>query len=341
MNAALMDVVVCSKPGEVVAVKRPVPVPREGEILIRVRRVGVCGTDMHIIRGTQPYLEYPRVMGHEVSGTVESAPAHASVKAGDDVYIVPYFSCGTCRPCTSGKTNCCMRLEVLGVHRDGAFANFISVPERFVFRADGISLDDAAMIEFLSIGAHAVRRGEVAANQRVLVSGAGPIGIACALFARLRGADVAILDTRADRLAVCKDHLDIRHTLIVDAETPAQLKALTGGDMFDVVFDATGNPQAMQKGFEYVAHGGTYVFVSIVQGNITFSDPEFHKREMSLKGSRNATAEDFAFVHQSILAGKIPMSALRTHRAGLLEVPGIVATWMNPDAKVIKALVEC
>jgi 2-desacetyl-2-hydroxyethyl bacteriochlorophyllide A dehydrogenase len=336
-----MDVVVCSKPGELVVGKRPVPTPHDGEILIRVRRVGMCGTDMHIIRGTQPYLVYPRIMGHEVSGTVESAPANASVRAGDDVYIVPYFSCGTCRPCISGKPNCCMRLEVLGVHRDGAFANYISVPQQSVFRADGISMDDAAMLEFLAIGAHAVRRAEVAPGQRTLVAGAGPIGIACALFSRLRGADVAIIDTRADRLAVCKDHLDIRHTLTVDAETPAQLRELTRGDMFDVVFDATGNSHAMQKGFEYVAHGGTYVFVSIVQGNISFSDPEFHKREMSLKGSRNATAEDFAFVHRCILDGKIPMNALRTHRAGLLEMPAIVATWMNPDARVIKALVEC
>lgn len=336
-----MDVVVCSKPGELVLARRPVPVPGDGEILVRVRRVGMCGTDMHIIRGTQPYLVYPRIMGHEVSGTVESAPADAAVRAGDDVYVIPYFSCGTCRPCTSEKSNCCVRLEVLGVHRDGAFANFISVPERFVFRADGISLDDAAMMEFLAIGAHAVRRGEVASGQRILVAGAGPIGIACALFARLRGADVTMIDTRADRLALCRNHLDIRHTLIADAGTPELLQQLTSCDMFDVVFDATGNAHAMQTGFQYVAHGGTYVFVSIVEGNICFSDPEFHKREMTLKGSRNATTEDFAHVHQCILAGKVPMNALRTHRAGLLELPGIVATWMNPDASVIKALVEC
>jgi 2-desacetyl-2-hydroxyethyl bacteriochlorophyllide A dehydrogenase len=341
MNSELMDVVVCERPGDVVAARRPIPVPREDEVLVRVQRVGICGTDMHIIRGTQPYLSYPRIMGHEVSGIVEVAPPGATVRAGDAVYIVPYLSCGECRPCKSGKPNCCRRIEVLGVHRDGALASFISVPERSVFRAEGISLDDAAMIEFLAIGAHAARRGDVGPGQRVLVSGAGPIGIACALFARLRGAEVTVLDTRADRLAVCAGQLRIPHTLTVSAQTAQQLEALTQGDMFDVVFDATGNASAMQAGFSYVAHGGTYVFVSIVPADITFSDPEFHKREMTLKGSRNATADDFAHVHRRMLAGTIPLNALRTHRATLLEFPGIAAQWMNPDEGVIKGLVEC
>src|SRR4051812_712291 len=341
MNSGLMDVVVCDKPGEVVASRRPVPIPRDGEVLIRVQRVGICGTDMHIIRGTQPYLSYPRVMGHEVSGIVEAAPGSGALRAGDAVYIVPYLSCGECRPCRNGKTNCCRRIEVLGVHRDGALANFITVPERSVYRADGISLDDAAMIEFLAVGAHAARRGDVSPGQRVLVAGAGPIGIACALFAKLRGAEVTVLDTRADRLAVCSGQLHIPHTHMVDEHTSEQLQAQTEGDMFDVVFDATGNAQAMQAGFNYVGHGGTYVFVSIVPANITFSDPEFHKREMTLKGSRNATPDDFAHVHRRMLAGAIPLDALRTHPATLLEFPAIAAKWMNPDEGVIKGLVEC
>ena len=341
MSANLMDVVVCQKPGEVTALRRPVPIPGDGEVLVRVQRVGICGTDMHIVRGTQPYLSYPRVMGHEISGIVEAAPPGAKVRAGDAVYVVPYLSCGQCRPCRNGKTNCCKRIEVLGVHRDGALANFISVPERSVFRADGISLDDAAMIEFLAIGAHAAGRGDVREGQRILVQGAGPIGIACALFARLRGAEVTVLDTRADRLAVCSSHLQVAHTLTAGAHTAAALDALTQGDMFDVVFDATGNPGAMQTGFGYVGHGGTCVFVSIVPANITFSDPEFHKREMTLMGSRNATAEDFDYVHGCMLEGRIPLAALRTHRAGLLEFPGVVSRWMNPEEGVIKALVEC
>jgi 2-desacetyl-2-hydroxyethyl bacteriochlorophyllide A dehydrogenase len=317
------------------------PEPGPGEVLVRVRRVGICGTDMHIFRGVQPYLSYPRVMGHEFSGEVVSSPAGSGLEAGEPVYIVPYISCGQCSACRKQRTNCCMALSVLGVHRDGGLAQFISVPEKFVFSARGISLDDAAMIEFLAIGAHAVRRADVKPGQRVIVSGSGPIGIACALFSKLRGGEVAVVDSRPERLALCRDKLGIQHAFEISAELPAKLLSITGGDMFDVVFDATGNPQAMENGFRYVAHGGTYVLVSVVSADIKFSDPEFHKRETTLLGSRNATAEDFALVLESMRAGKIPTAALNTHRAPLSELPSSLVEWLKPESQVIKAMVEC
>jgi 2-desacetyl-2-hydroxyethyl bacteriochlorophyllide A dehydrogenase len=336
-----MDVVVCVKPGTLALEQRPMPEPGPGEVLVRVRRVGICGTDMHIFRGVQPYLSYPRVMGHEFSGEVVSSPAGSRLAAGEPVYIVPYISCGQCSACRKGRTNCCMAISVLGVHRDGGLAQFVSVPEQFVFSARGISLDEAAMIEFLAIGAHAVRRADVKPGQRVVVSGSGPIGIACALFAKLRGGEVTVLDSRPERLALCRDKLGIQHALEISAELPTKLLSITGGDMFDVVFDATGNPQAMENGFRYVAHGGTYVLVSVVSADIKFSDPEFHKRETTLLGSRNATAEDFAFVLESMRAGKIPTAALNTHRAPLNELPASLVEWLKPESQVIKAMVEC
>jgi 2-desacetyl-2-hydroxyethyl bacteriochlorophyllide A dehydrogenase len=337
----MMDVVVCAAPGELQIQQRPVPTPAVDEVLIRVRRVGVCGTDMHIFRGTQPYLSYPRVMGHELSGEVVDAPAGSKLKSGDPVYVVPYFSCGRCAACDKGKTNCCMNIEVLGVHRDGGLVQFLCVPERFVFRADGITLEQAAMIEFLSIGAHAVRRATIEQAQRVLVSGAGPIGIACALFAKLAGAQVTVLDTREDRLAFCRQRLEVQRALSVNEVGEAELAALTDGNMFDVVFDATGNPSAMEAGFKYIAHGGTYVLVSVVSSNLTFSDPDFHRREATLKGSRNATAEDFEFVLNAIRAGQVPTAALNTHAASLVEVPAVLPQWMSQEAGVIKAIVRC
>jgi len=336
-----MDVVVCVKPGTLALEQRPMPEPGPGEVLVRVRRVGICGTDMHIFRGVQPYLSYPRVMGHEFSGEVVSSPAGSKLSPGEPVYIVPYISCGECSACRKGRTNCCMTISVLGVHRDGGLAQFVAVPEQFVFSARGISLDDAAMIEFLAIGAHAVRRADVKPGQRVVVSGSGPIGIACALFSKLRGGEVTVLDSRPERLALCRDKLGIQHALEVSAELPAKLLSITGGDMFDVVFDATGNPQAMENGFRYVAHGGTYVLVSVVSADIKFSDPEFHKRETTLLGSRNATAEDFALVLESMRAGKIPTAALNTHRASLSELPASLVEWLKPESQVIKAMVEC
>jgi 2-desacetyl-2-hydroxyethyl bacteriochlorophyllide A dehydrogenase len=336
-----MDVVVCQRPGTLVVEKRPVPTPGPDDVLVRVRRVGMCGTDMHIFRGAQPFLTYPRVMGHEMSGEVVKSPAGSSLRPGDSVYVVPYISCGQCSACRKRKPNCCKALEVLGVHRDGALSQYLCVPERFVFSAHGVTLDEAAMVEFLAIGAHAVWRGDVTSNQRVLVCGSGPIGIACALFSKLRGAEVTVVDMRAERLSLCKEKLSIDHALLVDADIDERLLSISNGDMFDVVFDATGNAQAMQRGFRYIAHGGTYVLVSVVSAEISFSDPEFHKREAKLMASRNATAEDFEFVIECIRSKKIPTAHLHTHSAPLAELPTRLSDWLKPECKVIKAVVEC
>lgn len=337
----MMDVVVCQQPGDLQVQRRPIPQRHGDEILIRVRHVGVCGTDMHIFRGSQPYLAYPRIMGHELSGEVVEASNESSLKPGDPVYVLPYMSCGRCAACRKSKPNCCVNLEVLGVHRDGGLAQYLVVPERFVFLAEGISLEQAAMLEFLAIGAHAVRRADVQRGQRVLVSGAGPIGIACAIFSQLAGADLTVLDTRTERLDFCHRQIGVPRAFVAGASTEAELGFATSGEMFDVVFDATGSPTAMQVGFKYIAHGGAYVLVSVVDANITFSDPEFHRREATLMGSRNATAEDFELVLGAMRAGRIPTQALNTHAATLTELPEIMPVWMNPDTGVIKAIVRC
>src|SRR6202007_601968 len=147
--------------------------------------------------GNQPYLQYPRVMGHELSGIVEQAPGGSTLAPGDPVFVMPDLSCANCAARRQGKTNCCVNIQVLGVHRDGAFTEYLSVPQQFVHRAEGVTLDQAAMVEFLAIGAHATRRAEVHADQRVLVVGVGPIGMAALIFSRLHGATVTALDTRA------------------------------------------------------------------------------------------------------------------------------------------------
>ena len=336
-----MLTVICETPGTLSAQERPKPEAGENDVLVRVKRVGVCGTDLHIFTGNQPYLAYPRVMGHELSGIVEQAPARSGLVAGDQVYVMPYLSCGECIACLRGKTNCCVNLQVLGVHRDGAFTEYLSVPAQFVHKAEGITLDQAAMVEFLAIGAHAVRRGDVKQGERVLVVGAGAIGMAILTFSRLRGAAVTALDTRADRLEFCVEHLGVVAAVQIGEDDTAQLSALTDGDFFDVVFDATGNSKAMERGFQFIAHGGRYVLVSIVADTITFSDPEFHKREATLLGSRNATTEDFDTVVRAMRAGQIPDRALNTHRIALSDVPAQFATLLDPSGGVVKAIVEC
>jgi 2-desacetyl-2-hydroxyethyl bacteriochlorophyllide A dehydrogenase len=332
--------VVCESPGTLTAQDRPIPVPAEGEVLLRVRRVGICGTDLHIFAGRQPYLNYPRVMGHELSGTVAEAPSGGRLAAGDMVYVMPYLSCGRCVACRVGRTNCCVNLEVLGVHRDGAFSEYVSVPEPFVHKAEGVTLDQAAMIEFLAIGAHAVRRAQVRAGQRVLVVGAGPIGMGAMIFSRLRGATVVALDSRADRLAFCAQRLGTAASVTLGAGDVEELAALTSNEFYDVVFDATGNAAAMERGFRFVAHAGTYVLISIVAADITFNDPEFHKRETTLLGSRNATSEDFQTVLAAMREGRIP-DGLNTHRMALADVPARFSALLDPNAGVVKAIVEC
>lgn len=336
-----MLTVICEKPGSLVALEREIPIRGNGETLIRIKRVGVCGTDLHIFTGNQPYLEYPRVMGHEFSGIVEASDAASGLAAGDVVYVMPYISCGICIACRQGKTNCCTHIQVLGVHRDGAFTEYLSLPSQFVHKADGITLDQAAMIEFLSIGAHAVRRSDIQAGQRALVVGTGPIGMAAAIFAKLKGATVSVLDTRADRLKFCREQLKVDATVSVGGSDKEQLSALTDGEFFDVVFDATGNARAMERGFEFIAHGGKYVMISVVKDNITFADPEFHKREATLLGSRNATAEDFQYVQQCLREGLIPDVALNTHRMRLVDVASQFPTLLDPSQGVVKAIIEC
>jgi 2-desacetyl-2-hydroxyethyl bacteriochlorophyllide A dehydrogenase len=332
--------VICQTPGTLKAEDRPIPSPAAGEVLLRVKRVGICGTDLHIFAGRQPYLKYPRVMGHELSGIVVRTPRDSGLTEGDMAYVMPYLSCGRCVACRLGRTNCCVELQVLGVHRDGAFTEYLCVPQAFVHKAEGVTLDQAAMIEFLAIGAHAVRRAQVRSGQRVLVVGAGPIGMGAMIFSRLRGATVIALDWRADRLAFCTQQLGTEASVTVGEGDVEQLAALSSNDFYDVVFDATGNAAAMERGFRFVAHAGTYVLISVVSADITFNDPEFHKRETTLLGSRNATSEDFETVLQAMREGRIP-AGLNTHRMALAAVPETFPTLLDPAAGVVKALVEC
>lgn len=336
-----MLTVICETPGTLRAEIRPMPLRGDDEVLLRVKRVGVCGTDLHIFTGDQPYLSYPRVMGHELSGIVDQAPANSPLAPGDVVYVMPYLCCGTCIACRQGRTNCCANLQVLGVHRDGAFTEYLTVPQRFVHKAEGVSLDQAAMVEFLAIGAHAVRRADVKAGQRVLVVGAGPIGMAAMIFSKLRGAQVTALDTRRDRLDFCIAQLHMAASVQIADDDEQQLARLTDHEFFDVVFDATGNPKAMERGFKFVAHAGTYVLISVVTATIGFSDPEFHKRETTLLASRNATTEDFETVLDAMRAGQIPDAALNTHRLTLVEVPTDFKHLLDPARGVVKAIVEC
>ena len=331
----LIDALLCLEPGKLDIVRRPIPRPESGHALVRPRRVGICGTDYHIFEGKHPYLEYPRVMGHELAVEVIEAPEGSGLAQGEICVVNPYLSCGHCVACRAGKPNCCVNISVLGVHQDGGMAGMLCVPAENLMPADGLTVDECATVEFLAIGAHAVRRAAVRSDDSVLVVGAGPIGLGVALFARLAEADVAVFDTDAERAAAAGS---------ITAATPIALTSASaqssGDDGFDVVFDATGNRRAMERGFEFVAHGGRYVLVSVIKDSITFGDPDFHRKEMTLFGSRNATSEDFTRVMAAIRGGKVPADRLITHRTGLADARMKIPAWATQKTSLIKAVIE-
>jgi 2-desacetyl-2-hydroxyethyl bacteriochlorophyllide A dehydrogenase len=336
----MTDALVCVQPGQLRIEQRPAPVAESGHVLVRPRRVGICGTDYHIYEGNQPFLSYPRVMGHELAVEVVENSLGIGPAVGTICVVNPYLACGTCHACVRGNPNCCMKIQVLGVHRDGGMTGLLSLPPGNLIAAEGLSADECAMVEFLAIGAHAVRRGAVGNTDKVLVIGAGPIGLGAALFASLSGAEVTVMDRDAERMKAAQGLFAVRHTILAEGDVAKSVSEVTGGDGFDVVFDATGNRKSIEAGFQYVAHGGRYVLVSVVQGDITFTDADFHRRETTLLGSRNATDVDFERVIQAIRDGKIKSEAWITHRTSL---PGAIADlprWATEKAGLIKAVIE-
>ena len=336
-----MKAVVCRSPGDLVLEDRTAPdAPPPGWARVAVSHVGICGTDYHIFEGKHPFLAYPRIMGHEVSGTVAERGEGVGLALGEPVIINPYLACGKCIACRHGKPNCCMNIEVLGVHRDGAMCDEILVPAENLYPANGLSLADAAAVEFLAIGAHAVRRARGDPGARTLVIGAGPIGLGTALFARIAGLDVSLLDMSTERLDFAESELGFAALDGSKASAADLVRHATGGEGFDLVFDATGNTQSVQSAFAHVAHGGTLVLVSVVKDDISFSDPEFHKREMTLLGSRNALRADFDHVAASIRNGAVPLGKLVTHRTTLAGTPRDLAKWAHEKSGLIKAVIE-
>ncbi len=339
-STAMMKAVVCLAPHAIAVDMRPSATRAPDEVLLKIERAGICGTDYHIYEGSHPFLNYPRVIGHELAATVVETSAPSQLQIGQRIVINPYIACGICHACKIGKPNCCMNIAVLGVHRDGGMCEFISLPEHNLISAEGLSLDEAATVEFLAIGAHAVRRSGVGNGAKVLVAGAGPIGLGTAIFAQIAGASVTLLDRDSDRLSLASAATGITSTLVVDANASAKIMQASNGDGFEAVFDATGSRASMEQSFSYVAHGGNYVLVGLVKDNISFSDADFHKREMTLMASRNATAVDFDHVISAIKSKKVPIEKLLTHRTSFTKIDHDLPLWSSDKKGLIKALVE-
>jgi 2-desacetyl-2-hydroxyethyl bacteriochlorophyllide A dehydrogenase len=340
----MMQTVILERPGQLRLMSTAAPkAPGPGEALVRVRRVGVCGTDLHAFKGEQPFFSYPRVLGHELGvevvaiGPMERQPELA---VGDYCSVNPYLNCGHCSACRRGRSNCCLNLQVLGVHIDGGMRELIAVPIEKLHKSSRLALDQLALVEMLCIGAHAVRRARLTLDEQVLVIGAGPIGLSVVQFAQIAGANVIGMEVSEHRREFCRRQLGVERWIDGRREALPQIQDLLSGELPTAVFDATGNAGSMMRAFNYVAHGGKLIFVGLFQGDVTFHDPDFHRRELTLMSSRNATDDDFAQAIGLLEAEKIDVAPWITHRVAPEELPGAFPGWMTPESRVVKAMLE-
>lgn len=317
--------------------------PGPGEALVRVHRVGICGTDLSGYLGKMPFFSYPRIPGHELCVEVLAVGSNVTnVKAGDQCAVEPYLNCQQCYSCRRGFTNCCEYHKTLGVMCDGGLTERILLPARKLHLAPRLTPDQCALVETLAIGCHAVDRSQAKSGENVLIIGAGPIGLSALEFVKVAGARPIVMDISDHRLAFVREQLHVPDTLLArgDEADLKTLATLTGGQYADVVIDATGNHKSMARALECAAFAGRVVYVGITQQPLEFPHaPVLHRRELTLLASRNALTRDFSRIIELIGDGRIDTRPWITHRAPFESVPAAFPDWVRPETGVIKAVV--
>ncbi len=335
-----MDAIILEKPGEFKRISKEHPgKPAEHQVLLKIKRLGVCGTDLHAFNGKQPFFTYPRILGHEIAAeVVELGENVTHLKVGDHCTVMPYRNTINDQTVKRRKTNCGSGLSVIGVHEDGAMQELFLCDGDLVFEANGLPLDIIAIIEPIAIGSHAIERAEVEPDDIVLIIGAGPIGIAVLAMALLKGPRMVVLDTNQQRLDFVSKKYPGVLTMAADENVENKLSAAWNGDLPTIVIDATGNRESMMKCFDYVSPGGTIVYVGLFAGDIVFHDPYFHRKEITLKSSRNAVPEDFRKIIRLLESGVLNMDGYITHRLSFDTLDKTFTSLYAPG--VIKAVVE-
>jgi 2-desacetyl-2-hydroxyethyl bacteriochlorophyllide A dehydrogenase len=340
-----MQAILLEQPRQFRLVDVPEPAdPAAGEAVVRVRAVGICGTDYGGYLGKMPFFSYPRIPGHELGVEVVAVGTGVTnVRPGDRCCVEPYINCQQCFSCRRGLTNCCEHHQTLGVHCDGGLRPLFTVPARKLHVSPRLSPAQNALVETLAIGCHAIDRAAATAGETVLVIGAGPIGLSAVEFARLAGARVIVMDVSADRLAFVTERLGVVDTIRargVEADEAA-VAAATDGRMCEVVVDATGSQASMGNALRFCSFGGRLVYVGITQAEVSFPHaPVMHRRELTILASRNALSRDFARIIGLIEEGRIDTVPWITHRLPFDRTIAAFPTLLTPDSGVIKAVVE-
>lgn len=343
MSADTIRAIRFEAPYQARAVQVPAPSPpAAGQALVRTHSVGVCGTDVSAFHGTFPFFDFPRIPGHELGVEVLAVgDSVTAVAPGDTCSVEPYLNCGRCYACSRGRSNCCERLSVIGVMEDGGLCDRFVIPAEKLHRADALTFDQLALVETLTIGCHAASRAAPGGEDQALIIGLGPIGLAALEFVRLRTPHVTVMDRLPARVDFCRDTYAPAGALVAgDGEEAGRLRELSGGRMFDVVIDATGNPQSMACALTYAAQGGTVVFLGLTRQEISFAQPEMHRRELTLLASRNGLPGDFRQVIGAIASGTIDTGPWITHRIAFDAVEQRFEELTRPETGVLKAVID-
>ncbi len=327
-----MRALVLSRPQQLDFIDAPDPAPPGlGEALVAVRAVGVCGTDISGYLGKMPFIQCPRILGHELGVEVLAVGEDVTrAQPGDRCSVEPYLNCGGCHACRQGRTNCCETLEVLGVHRDGGLCERLLLPACKLHPSSRLAFEQLALVETLAIGCHAVERSALSTGEDALIIGAGPIGLSVLEFARLATERVRLIEPNAKRRAFVRQHYP-NVTVLEQAniDEPAQ-----------VVFDATGHPGAMASSLKLARFTGRVVFVGITSQPVELDDPFFHRRELTLLASRNALSADFPRIISLIESGQIDTRPWITHQGAFADVPALMPGWVRPETGVVKAVIR-
>jgi alcohol dehydrogenase len=305
--------------------------PQPGAALVAIRAIGICGTDFSGYLGKMPFIDFPRILGHELGVEVLAVGEGVThLQVGDRCSVEPYLNCGACHSCRRGSTNCCETLQVLGVHCDGGMRERMILPAHKLHSCNALDFEQLALVETLAIGCHAVNRAQVTATDDVLIIGAGPIGLTVLEFARATNASITILELNAVRREFVQQHYP---GVKVVASLPDEAT-------FQIIFDATGNPSSMSGALRFARFTGRVVYVGITKEPVTIDDPLFHRRELSILASRNAVASDFPRILGMIQSGQIDTRPWISHRCEFSELPARMDAWLLPQSRVIKAVVS-